>query len=150
MKKVEMNGMYEPIFNKKTSPALPKVVTPKKLKRTNIISGEIAFPESSGRATVEPKKAESTTYIKTPRIMKKTVLSEIASARCWVIGEFGARKSLTTGISALKIQTATSVEIMASSDTREDHFHDLGSFFTGHFLGCDTRVEHQNHIKQHS
>ena len=78
-----------------------------KLKRTNIISGEIAFPESSGRATVEPKKAESTTYIKIPRIMKKTVLSEIASARCWVIGEFGARKSLTTGISALKIQTAT-------------------------------------------
>ena len=107
MKKVEKKGMYEPIFNKKTSPALPKVVTPRKLKITNIISGEIAFPESSGRATVEPKKAESTTYIKIPRIMKKTVLSEIDSARCWVIGEFGARKSLTTGISALKIQTAT-------------------------------------------
>lgn len=64
-----MNGMYDPIFNRRTSPALPKVVTPKKLKNTNIISGEIAFPVSSGRATVEPRKAERTTYMKIPRTL---------------------------------------------------------------------------------
>ena len=105
MKKVEMNGMYDPIFNRRTSPALPKVVTPKKLKNTNIISGEIAFPVSSGRATVEPRKAERTTYMKIPRMIKNKVFKEMDCPICWVIGESGDKISFTRGMESLKIQT---------------------------------------------
>ncbi len=70
----------------------------------SIISGrECTAQMSSGRATVEPKKkAEGTTYIDPGREEDRDP-GEIASARCWVIGGLG-RKSLTTGISALKMK----------------------------------------------
>ena len=82
MKKVEMNGMYDPIFNRGTSPALPNVVTPKNPTITNIIRGARAFPVSSGRATVDPRKAERTTYMKIPRMIKKKVFKEMDCPIC--------------------------------------------------------------------
>ena len=37
---------------------------------------------------------------------------------------------------------------MTSSDTREDHLHNFGSFLASHFLGSDTSIGNQNHIKE--
>ena len=79
MKKVEIKGIYEPIFKMRLSPAAPRAVTPKKPPIIKIIKGDKAFPASSGRETIEPRKAAKTTYIKRLTKTNNKVLSEKAS-----------------------------------------------------------------------
>ena len=88
MKKVEIKGIYEPIFKIKLSPAEPKAVTPTKPAIIKIIKGDKAFPASSGRETIEPRKAAKTTYIKRLTKTNSKVLTVKASPKWFKIPEF--------------------------------------------------------------
>ena len=79
IKKVEMKGIKEPIFRTKLSPAAPREVTPTNPAIIKIINGDKAFPASSGRETIDPRKAAKTTYIKRLTKTNNKVLSEKAS-----------------------------------------------------------------------
>ena len=56
-----------------------ELVTPKKPPSIKIIKSDKAFPASSGRETIEPRKAAKTTYIKRLTKTNNKVLSEKAS-----------------------------------------------------------------------